>query len=520
MSAVPNDASTLNPAGGYREWRTHIIAIVIGLAILVGLFWSTYASMVAIWERSETFAHGYLIFPIALFLVWRIRKRLALAQPTIDYRALVVLLGLGVGWTLASLVDVAVVRQFSAVGMIPALVWLLVGWSIAKSMMFPLLFVLFAVPIGEGLILPMMEFTADFTIGALRMTGIPVYREGLFFSLPSGNWSVVEGCSGVRYLIASITLGFLYAYLTYRSYYRRAFFIVLSVVVPIIGNGLRAYMIVMIGHLSSMKYATGVDHLVYGWVFFGLIMMVLFWVGSYWRDDHVDEASEPRPAANGGTATTGVFAALALGVLSFAVWPVWASYLSAENEQRLNATTSIEAPAPADGWTLRDSLTEWRPEYQGPTTEANFGYRSANAEVGVHLAYYAGQSQDAELVNTQNVLVRQKDEVWSERYKKTRDITIGQETVTVYESWMKSSQESYLAWHWYWLNGTSTVNPYEAKVREAIGTLLGQPRDGAGIVIFTADQPSPDTARQTLQAFVNRMLPSIEAAVRNARPEL
>lgn len=40
---------------------------------------------------------------------------------------------------------------------------------------------------------------------------------GLIFTLTSGNWSVVEGCSGLRYLISSFTLGAVYAYLNYTS---------------------------------------------------------------------------------------------------------------------------------------------------------------------------------------------------------------------------------------------------------------------------------------------------------------
>ncbi len=39
--------------------------------------------MVAIWLRSDTFAHGFLILPICLWLVWRKRDELvgAVARP-------------------------------------------------------------------------------------------------------------------------------------------------------------------------------------------------------------------------------------------------------------------------------------------------------------------------------------------------------------------------------------------------------------------------------------------------------
>ena len=167
------------------------------------------------------------------------------------------------------------------------------GTRLAGLLAFPLGFLLFAVPVGEGLIYPMMNFTADFTVAMLRATGIPVFRDGTFFSIPTGDWSVVEACSGVRYLIASVTLGALYAYLTYTKLWKRLLFCLFAIAVPVLANGLRAYMIVMIGHLSGMNYAVGVDHLLYGWVFFGMVITVMFFVGSFWRDPIVDTESFP-----------------------------------------------------------------------------------------------------------------------------------------------------------------------------------------------------------------------------------
>ena len=73
--------------------------------------------------------------------------------------------------------------------------------------------------------------------------------------------------------------------------WRRLVFIALSIIVPIIANGIRAYLIVMIGHLSNNRLATGVDHVIYGWVFFGFVMMLLFWIGSQWREP--DAAANP-----------------------------------------------------------------------------------------------------------------------------------------------------------------------------------------------------------------------------------
>ena len=132
---------------------------------------------------------------------------------------------------------------------VPAVLGLAGG---ARAILFPLLFLFFAVPFGEFL-LP----THDGVDGRLHRPGAAAdaaFRctaKGMQFVIPSGNWSVVEACSGVRYLIASFMVGTLFAYLNYRSTKRRVVFIGVSILVPIVANWLRAYMIVMLGHLSG-----------------------------------------------------------------------------------------------------------------------------------------------------------------------------------------------------------------------------------------------------------------------------
>jgi hypothetical protein len=100
------------------------------------------------------------------------------------------------------------------------------------------------------------------------------------------------------------------------------------VVVPIVANWLRAYMIVMIGQLSEMKYAVGIDHLIYGWLFFGVVVLILFWIGSFWREDF-----DPRPAASpsvlpavrGPSSLTAMMVAVIPAAGLVAVWPVAAA---------------------------------------------------------------------------------------------------------------------------------------------------------------------------------------------------
>jgi exosortase A len=249
------------------------------------MFRATLFSIVAIWIRSETFAHGFLVFPIGLFLVWQQRKLLQMQTLAIDWRA-IPLLGLcGSGWLLSYLGQILVGEQLTVMTMLALLVWLAFGWPVFRSLLFPLGFMIcFAVPMGEALTEPLIQFTALATVKLLQLSGIPVYAEGASFSIPSGDWNVVEACSGLRYLIASLFLGVLYAHFSYISLQRKALFILLAGIMPILANSLRAYLIVMIGHFSDMRLAVGIDHLIYGWVFFGFVMFLLFTLGRLWQE--------------------------------------------------------------------------------------------------------------------------------------------------------------------------------------------------------------------------------------------
>ena len=261
----------------------YAFAIVWAFAVL-WLYADTTWAMVSIWRRSETFAHGFVVPLISLWLLWRERARIAVQGFRPTAWGLVFTLASGAAWLVGELASVAALSQFALLGILLGGVWALWGHRATWAAAFPLGFLLFCVPFGEFLMPWMMTHTADFTIFALRLSGIPVYREGLTFVVPSGHWSVVEACSGLRYLIASVMVGVLFAWLNYRSAKRRAAFVLASILVPIVANWIRAYLIVMLGHLSGNRLAVGVDHLIYGWVFFGVVIFLLFWVGSKWQE--------------------------------------------------------------------------------------------------------------------------------------------------------------------------------------------------------------------------------------------
>lgn len=494
-------------------WRLAAPLLVLALASVFALYWTTAASMAAIWGRSETFTHGYVIVPIALLLVWRKRHEVAALAPRWDYLGLVLLAGAGFAWLVATAGHVQVMQQYAMTAMFPAAVVAVAGRRVAGRLAFPLAFLLFAVPAGEGLLPRLMEFTADFTVAALRLTGIPVYREGNFFAIPSGRWSVVEACGGLRYLIASVTVGAVYAYLNYRRFWKRALFVALSIVVPILANGLRAYIIVMLGHLSGMKLAVGVDHFIYGWVFFGVVIALLFWLGSFWRDPPAAPRAVAFPGLQGAQPSRGGFAAAALSVVAVsAAWPLYAASLDARPAH--TPVAGLASPLGAAGWKAEaQPLTDWRPHYLGAASSAFQVYRKDARTVALYIAQYRHQRQGAELVSSLNAVAGAPQAAWVSTGQASRVEHVGGEALLLRETRLRSPGQAMLAWDWYRVSGRDLSDPYLAKALLARDKLLGRSDEGAALVLATPYAERAEDAQATLRQFMQDMRGSIDAAL-------
>ena len=504
-----------------------LLSAILGvycLAVLIA-FNETVSSIVAIWIRSETFAHGFLIVPLSLWLAWRMRDRFADLTVRPAPWALLLVAGAGTGWLFANSVDVLVVQQLALVSLLICGIWAIAGTAVVRCYAFPLGFLFLAVPMGENLIPPLMVFTADTTEFLVRATGVPIYREGMYLYLPTGTWSVIEACSGVRYLIASITLGLFYAHLTYHSLWRQAAFMVVAIILPILANSARAYVLVMVGHLSDMRYGIGADHLLFGWVFFGAVMLLMFWIGGFWIDDNqkapVSDSGNTKAPVRAPARSLATVAVLA--IVTAGIWHVVA--LSMNRNDNLINTVALTAPPAAAAWQAAEQADLlWRPAQSGADRELDLTY-SAVADtavddqsfitrptlVGLHLRQYLRQQQGAELVETVNPW-RPDRNVWrlmdQQRMQTGSDITM-----QIEEALVTSAQGNMLIWSWYHIDERNTANPYLVKILEAKQQLLEGRREGTRVFVATPASDIRNEAREILRAFIDDHLPAIEATL-------
>ncbi|MBT1064829.1 exosortase A [Bowmanella sp. Y26] len=470
---------------GTDQKNIGLLPVLILLLLFWGLaFFSSIRSAVDTWIRLETFTHCFLILPICIYLIHKKWHELNAVKIAPNYWMLAVLAMVLFLWSAGQLAQVIVVEQGAAFLALPMMIWAALGNQAARVLWFVLLFWMFSVPAGEVLVPYLQQLTADMTVYFLQMVQIPVYREGLYIAIPGGLFEVAVACSGIRYLIASVTLGALYAYLTYQKTSKRIIFLVFSLFLPILANGLRAFGIVIIAYLSEMKYATGVDHLIYGWLFFGIVIFIMFSVGNIWADP-IEEQSERtenltanvpvKPFLSVSVGITAVFAAILL----------------------FNHQASRVEIVEAGDFAARLQLSEmendsWSPKFVGASEVAS----GSHDGLDYYLAFYGENVQDRELINSENRLFN--DKKWS------IVSSVSMQDAQLVELVALNGQKRWLAYT-YMTPKLSSAQDWKVKLVQALEAVMGQAQPG-GYVAISAFSHKGDDSRNKVETEMKRLL--------------
>jgi EpsI family protein len=200
-----------------------------------------------------------------------------------------------------------------------------------------------------------------------------------------------------------LAYGALAANVCFRSWPRRILFMLACVVVPALANGIRAWGTIYIAYRSgSNDFAEGLDHVIYGWFFFGAVMALIMACAWPFFDRKVtDPWFDPKdlqlPGALPGSRTKLVRIAAAAVALA-AVPPLWSAAIGSVGAQTAPADLVLpEVP----GWTRipPDRGRPWQPHFAGADLLRIGRYRNAaGQEVDLAIAVFARQEEGRELV--------------------------------------------------------------------------------------------------------------------------
>ena len=390
-------ALPIQAADRSAPWRRHLGALALVSTAILALFWRDAASMAAIWWNSSTFNHVLLVPPIIAWLVWQRVPELARLDPIAWPGGLALAAAGGLAWLLGEAGGVALARQLGLVLMLQGTAIACLGPIVARGLTFPIFYALFLVPFGEELVPSLQLVTADIAMALLGLSGIPAHLEGVFITTPAGYFEVAEACAGAKFLIAMVAFGALVANVCFRSWPRRIAFLAASLVIPILANGVRAWGTIYVASRTSVDFAVGFDHVVYGGIFFAIVIALTIAAAWPFFDRAIDGPwlGRPRPSRAGRRSSIAFVAFAALTVAALA--PAWSLAVSASAARPLPAEVALPDVA---GWRRVPAQgLSWRPHFAGADRFRTARYRDARGrEVDLAIAVYAHQADGRELV--------------------------------------------------------------------------------------------------------------------------
>lgn len=492
------------PAGDFARpvafdarWRRAAALLAASWAVLLLLFARDVGDLATIYWTNTTFGHCLFIAPVIGWLVWQRRAELAQVRPEGWLPGLAVVAAGGFGWVLGDAGGVALFRHAGLVLMLQGAVVSVLGPNVTRALLFPLCYMVFLVPFGEAMEAPLQAITVAMVMPLLHLFGVPASVDGVLITTSNGYFEVAEACSGSKFVIAMVAFGTLVANVCYVAWPRRAAFVAMALVVPVIANGLRAWGTIYAAWWTSVEAATGFDHIVYGWLFFAAVMAAVLAIGWRWFDRDpdapwFDPAALQAPVR--ARADTSVAALLVLTVAS--LFLAWGS-----------AIAHRTAPMPAQihlprvpGWTLVDipPRAPWQPNYPGAEHLLLGRYADARGHVvDLAVAAYASQHEGKELVGFGIGPIREND-----RWVKIEDLPEISGGAAMRMTAPGPVERTVVTW--YRVGDEVTASEGRVKLGTLRAKLLGGRQDAAAILV-SAERDAGGTA--AVKAFARAMGP-------------
>lgn len=226
------------------------LVIVVGLVVLV--YWGTIrSSLISRWINDGNWSHGWLIPLFSVYFLWLHRDQLFATRPKPAYiGAIILAFSLALNFVSAWWLRMGYPQAVSIVGVIFGVTLLMGGWGVMRIAWFPILFLLIAIPLPQQLYVqltfPLRAFASSASAAIM-----PVFAPGLYteaqavvidYILPGGargQLNVEEACSGMRLMMAFVTLAVATAYLGDRPHWQRLIMVASCVPIAVFCNTIR-----------------------------------------------------------------------------------------------------------------------------------------------------------------------------------------------------------------------------------------------------------------------------------------
>ncbi len=249
------------------------------LILWAAAFIPVFPGMIEIWLSDSNTSHGLLVPLVSVYLIWRKRSELStLHISTCNWGLVVLIASLSV--FLASLSgEVAFLARSMIVLSVTGLVLFNLGTDFFKKIAFPLLFLLFMVPVPDTvtdlIAFPLQLLATKVSTAILHVLSIPAYRDGNMVYFAHAQLEVAESCSGIHSMVSMIMLSALLSHFLERGWMRRLILLVAAVPLALLSNITRVSGTGILAHFYGSRVARGFLHEFSGLVVFGFGLCTL-----------------------------------------------------------------------------------------------------------------------------------------------------------------------------------------------------------------------------------------------------
>jgi EpsI family protein len=509
----------VNVARSSRRVHSALLLQGTGLALLFFLFYGpTIDSLVKDWWENSTFSYGFLIPFIAAYLVWDRWGEIKSTPIRATVRgilplALAVMLGL-IGNTVGDTFT-ARVSMILALG---SMIYLLLGRRLFKQVLFPVCYLALMIPLPfvltKEIAYHLRFFDASLAEGALKLLGIPVYREAYFLHLPNITLEVADICAGLASIFALFALGTFYVYNLPLAMRMKALLLLSTFPIAIFANLIRIIVVSALAYVIGPVTLEMLFHRFSGTVTFLLALMLLVLLGELLRKKWPHRSSRtpsPEPAEIDFPVigTAGDWRPFVMGAGTFACALSIAMLLDGGRVFALPRSGFQTLPGSLGPFTI--ARLNWDDPYADPKADTSISrvyVASAKAPVEVFLGYKGSQNAGDRLRSPKLILGEHWNFAW---IKPARlDLTNGPR---IEANWMlaRRGNAARLVLYWYQFNERMIAGELDYRIELVKRLVFDRRSDGAVVRLATpvADSEPIEQAQERLTTLAAILYPEL-----------
>ncbi|MDX5298551.1 MAG: exosortase [Gammaproteobacteria bacterium] len=351
-----------------RKAYSGVVAGLVGICLFVWATWLTTVGIVTRWMKfDESYSHGLLLLGVVCWMIWRILQReMPRLQPA--WGGFLLLLPTVLLYHAAETVMVEAAQQVVWPAMVFFILYGLWGWKQAKAYIVPIGLLYFAIPVWDYLAWPLQVLTVIVNQAWLGLLGVEFTVDGVFVYLPNiGAFEVAHGCSGLRYLVVSMTLTTVYGFMNFERPMNRVKLFMLGVGFALLANWIRVCVIIYMGYITRMESSLMDDHESFGWMVFAATLIPVFLIANRMERSipavPQEKASQPEPETRQGSLSVVPAVMTLMSLLMPMVLNAW---------QASSAPSSVSPDIRFDQAALPQwvayfdrSQVDWTPQFKG-----------------------------------------------------------------------------------------------------------------------------------------------------------